>query len=74
MSYRNALKHASASSYLYSGLLGLSEALAEDMAVRCGMVNEFTELYVKRGKPDTTSAVTGQSLLLLSVPLDQGSQ
>lgn len=35
-----------------------SEALAEYMAVRCGMVNEFTELYVKRGKPDTTSAVT----------------
>lgn len=55
-SYRNALKHASASSYLYSGLrlLGLSEAIAEEMVVRCGMVNEFAELYVKRGKPDTT--------------------
>lgn len=24
------------------------------MVVRCGMVNEFAELYVKRGKPDTT--------------------
>ncbi|RWM87423.1 MAG: hypothetical protein EOR84_29475 [Mesorhizobium sp.] len=55
-SYRNALKHASTSSYLYSGLrlLGLSEAIAEEMVVRCGMVNEFAELYVKRGKPDTT--------------------
>jgi hypothetical protein len=54
--YRNALKHASASSYLYSGLrlLGLPEAIAEEMVVRCGMVNEFAELYVKRGKPDTT--------------------
>jgi hypothetical protein len=58
-SYRNALKHASASSYLYSGLrlLGLSEAIAEETVVRCGMVNEFAELYVKRGKPDTTSEI-----------------
>lgn len=57
--FGNALKHALASSYLYSGLrlLGIRASVSEAAVIRAGLFNEFAELYVKRGKPDTTAEI-----------------
>ena len=57
--FGNALKHALASSYLYSGLrlMNVPASISEDAIVRVGMLNEFAEFYVKRGSADTTSEI-----------------
>ena len=57
--YGNALKHALATSYLYSSLrfVGFPVSIAEMAVIRAGLSNEFAELYVKRGKSDTTAEI-----------------
>jgi hypothetical protein len=57
--FGNAIKHALASSYLYSGLrsVGVPASVSEAAVIRVGLFNEFAELYVKRGKPDTTAEI-----------------
>ncbi|MBX3567766.1 MAG: hypothetical protein KF914_06880 [Rhizobiaceae bacterium] len=57
--FGNSIKHALASSYLYSGLrfIGVPGSVSEAAVIRAGLLNEFAELYVKRGKPDTTAEI-----------------
>jgi hypothetical protein len=54
--YANALKHAEAAATLYSSLrfFGVHDQTSEQIVVRLGIVNEYAELYVKRGRKDTT--------------------
>ena len=54
--HANALKHAEAAATLYSWLrfVGIREQASEQIVVRLGIVNEYVELYVKRGRKDTT--------------------
>jgi len=54
--YANALKHAEAAAALYSTLrvAGVSAHLSERIVVGLGVVNEYAELYVKRGRKDST--------------------
>jgi hypothetical protein len=58
--YANALKHAEAAATLYSALrfVGLSSGTSERAVLRLGMINEFVEIYVKRGRKDTTLEMT----------------
>lgn len=57
--FGNAIKHALAASYLYSGLrsVGVPVSVSEAAVIRAGLFNEFAELYIKRGKPDTTEEI-----------------
>lgn len=57
--FGNAIKHALASSYLYSGLrsVGVPVSVSEAAVIKAGLFNEFAELYIKRGKPDTTAEI-----------------
>jgi len=52
----NAIKHASAAALVYTVLhtLGLGHARTSAMVEELGILNEWAETYVKRGKPDTT--------------------
>ena len=54
--YANALKHAEAAAALYSALrfVGVRAPASERIVVRLGVINEYVELYVKRGRKDTT--------------------
>jgi hypothetical protein len=54
--YANALKHAEAAATLYSWLrfVGVPDTASEQIVIRLGVVNEYVELYVKRGRKDTT--------------------
>src|SRR5262245_4166304 len=54
--HANALKHAEAAAALYSSLrfFGVHDQASEQIVVRLGIVNEYAELYVKRGSRDTT--------------------
>ena len=54
--YANALKHAEAAAALHSTLrlVGVSAHLSERIVVGLGVVNEHVELYVKRGRKDST--------------------
>jgi len=54
--YANALKHAEAAAALYSALrfVGVRAQASERIVVGLGIVNEYVELYVKRGSKDTT--------------------
>ena len=54
--YANALKHADAAAALYSTLrlAGVSAPSSERIVVGLGVVNEYVELYVKRGSKDST--------------------
>jgi len=54
--YANALKHAEAAAALYSTLrfAGVSARMSERIVVGLGIVNEYMELYVKRGRKDST--------------------
>jgi hypothetical protein len=54
--HANALKHAEAAASLYSSLrlIGVHDQASEQIVVRLGIVNEYVELYVKRGRKDTT--------------------
>lgn len=54
--YANALKHAEAAAALYSTLrfAGVSARFSERIVVGLGIVNEYVELYVKRGRKDST--------------------
>ena len=54
--YANALKHAEAAAALYSTLrfAGVSTRVSERTVIGLGIVNEYAELYVKRGRKDTT--------------------
>src|SRR5215510_13277402 len=54
--YANALKHAEAAAALHSTLrlIGVSAHLSERIVVGLGVVNEHVELYVKRGRKDST--------------------
>lgn len=57
--HSNAVKHSLAASYLYSGLrlLGLPPDLSQSIVLQCGSLNEFAELYVKRGRADSTAEI-----------------
>jgi hypothetical protein len=54
--YANALKHAGASATLYSMLrfFGVRDHPSERIVVGVGIVNEYVEIYLKRGRKDTT--------------------
>jgi hypothetical protein len=54
--YANALKHAEAASTLYSMLrfAGVSARASERVVIRLGIINEYIEMYVKRGRKDST--------------------
>jgi hypothetical protein len=54
--YANALKHAEAASALYSmlRLIGAGDRASERVVARLGIMNEYVEMYVKRGRKDTT--------------------
>jgi hypothetical protein len=54
--YANALKHAEAAATIYSWLrlVGVSDSTSEQIVIRLGIANEYIELYVKRGRKDTT--------------------
>jgi hypothetical protein len=54
--HANALKHAEAAATLYSSLrfVGVHDQASERIVVRLGIVNEYVEQYVKRGRKDTT--------------------
>jgi len=54
--YANALKHAEAAATLYSTLrfFGVQAQASEQIVVGLGTVNEYVEMYVKRGSKDTT--------------------
>jgi hypothetical protein len=54
--YANSLKHAEAAAALYSALrfVGVRAQASEQVVVGLGVVNEYAELYVKRGRKDST--------------------
>jgi hypothetical protein len=54
--YANALKHAEAAATLYSMLrfVGIRAKASERIVVGLGIINEYVEMYVKRGRKDTT--------------------
>lgn len=54
--FANAVKHAEAASALYSMLrfVGVNTRASERIVVRLGIMNEYVEIYVKRGSKDTT--------------------
>jgi hypothetical protein len=54
--YANALKHAEAAATLFSWLrfVGVRDSASEQIVIRLGIVNEYVEQYVKRGRKDTT--------------------
>lgn len=54
--FGNAIKHAGASADAYRALrlFGVSGGRAEAVVIRVGIVNEWAETWVKRGRPDTT--------------------
>src|SRR5262245_281484 len=54
--YANALKHAEAAAALYSTLrwVGVPAQASQQVVVGFGIINEYVELYVKRGRKDTT--------------------
>jgi hypothetical protein len=54
--FANALKHAEAAAALYSTLrfVGIDSRACEETVIRLGVVNEYVELYVKRGRKDST--------------------
>ncbi len=54
--YANALKQAEAAATLYSTLrfVGVKAQASEQIVVGLGIINEYIEMYVKRGSKDTT--------------------
>src|SRR6266545_3254280 len=54
--YTNSLKHAEAAAALYSTLLfvGVDARASEQIVIGLGVLNEYAELYVKRGRKDST--------------------